>query len=686
MPVAGTLIEGKYEILEKIKEGGMGTIYKVRHRLLDEVRVVKVMRPQIGADEELKRRFTQEAKTATRLKHPNIGAILDFALDSDGMAYIVMEFIDGVNLAELLRASGPPGVSMTLELAHQALLALGFLHRKNVVHRDVAPDNLMLTYDEDGRPQLKLIDLGIAKPLDNTINLTSTGVFLGKLKYSSPEQLGGLADGEALDARSDVYSLGVVLYELLTGRLPFPGDSPRELLAAHLFKEPIPFSVTDPNGRVPEPVRAMVLKAMDKERGRRFASAEEFDREILSLQQNLAPFYDPDATHRLLAKVRESKGLPKDTVTPSAQDRLDRHFLSQGTPTPHSRTDSSTPQVTDEWEETVASPLEGGAVPHRPPFPVAAVALAGAAAVIAILLFLSGKSTLVRRSDSRPEPAPPTPPAVAAALPATAVPEAPSPPVPTEAPPEEPTAIPATPPPSESRRSLAEEGRSRSHSARSAAERARAPELAAALYQSARKKERDGTRLAGDRQFDAAASAFDNAAALFRQAESWSRTAPARPPERVAALPPVREPTAAPPPVRPAAPAVPTADLEEPKPAPVRPAEPAARTRSEEDRIREAVALYVQAQNALDVGLYARVYPALSGERRRLVEEAFGNLKSQTLELDIRKVSLDGSRATVSGYERRIAVARVGGEQRDARERLIRLEKRGEGWVITELR
>jgi serine/threonine protein kinase len=119
VPVAGTLIEGKYEILEKIKEGGMGTIYKVRHRLLDEVRVVKVMRPQIGADEELKRRFTQEAKTATRLKHPNIGAILDFALDSDGMAYIVMEFIDGVNLTELLRASGAPGVPMTLELAHQ---------------------------------------------------------------------------------------------------------------------------------------------------------------------------------------------------------------------------------------------------------------------------------------------------------------------------------------------------------------------------------------------------------------------------------------------------------------------------------------------------------------------------------------------------------------------------------------
>lgn len=686
MPVAGTLIEGKYEILEKIKEGGMGTIYKVRHRLLDEVRVVKVMRPQIGADEELKRRFTQEAKTATRLKHPNIGAILDFALDSDGMAYIVMEFIDGVNLAELLRASGLPGVSMTLELGHQALLALGFLHRKNVVHRDVAPDNLMLTHDEEGRALLKLIDLGIAKPLDNTINLTSTGVFLGKLKYSSPEQLGGLAEGETLDARSDVYSLGVVLYELLTGRLPFPGDSPRELLAAHLFKDPIPFSVTDPNGRVVEPVRAMVLKAMDKERGRRFASAEEFDREILSLQQNLAPFYDPEATHRILAKVRESKGLAKDTVTPSAQDRLDRHFLAQGTPTPLSRTDSS---GTTEWEETVASPLEGGTVRQRRPFPIAAVVLAGAAVVIAALLFVSGKSTLVRRSESRPQPSPPTPPAVAAVLPPTEVPEAASAAaVPTEVLQEEPTPLPTAAPPTgapiEARRNLAEAARDRSRSARGAADRARAPELAAALYESARKKERDGSRLVGDQRFDAAAASFDNAAALFRQAESWSRTVPARPAERVAALPPVREPTAAPPPRAPAA--VSTAAEEEPKPAPALPAETGARVRSEEDHVRDAVALYVQAQNSLDVGLYARVYPSLSGERRRLVEEAFGNLKSQTLELDIRKVTLDGSRATVSGYERRIAVARVGGEQRDARERLIRLEKRGEGWVITELR
>jgi serine/threonine protein kinase len=692
VPVAGTLIEGKYEILEKIKEGGMGTIYKVRHRLLDEVRVVKVMRPQIGADEELKRRFTQEAKTATRLKHPNIGAILDFALDSDGMAYIVMEFIDGVNLTELLKASGSPGVPMTLELAHQALLALGFLHRKNVVHRDVAPDNLMLTYDEDGRPQLKLIDLGIAKPLDNTINLTSTGVFLGKLKYSSPEQLGALAEGESLDGRSDVYSLGVVMYELLTGKLPFPGESPRELLAAHLFKDPIPFSVTDPNNRVLEPVRQLVLKAMEKERGRRFASAEEFDREIISLQQNLAPFYDPDATHRILAKVRESKGLPKDSVTPSAQDRLDRHFLARGTPTPVSRTQTPA-EVTAEWEETVASPIGGTVQPvqRRRPFPAAALVLAGAAAIIvALLVFTSGKSSIRERAESGSAAALPTPGSAAAVLPAvTDAPaaELPSPVVPTEVPGEAPTA-PATVAPQDPGRNrlVADGARARSRSARGAAERVRAPEIAAALYESARKKEREGLKLSADERYEAAAASFDNATALFRQAESWSRTAPARPPERVAALPPVREPTAAPEPVRPAPIAIPTTAPEEPKPAPVKPADAGARVRSEEDRVREAVALYVQAQNSLDVGLYARTYPALSGERRRMVEQAFSNLKSQTLELDIRKVAVEGSHATVSGYERRLAVPRVGGEQRDARERVIRLEKRGDGWVITELR
>jgi serine/threonine protein kinase len=686
LPVAGTLIEGKYEILAKIKEGGMGTIYKVRHRLLDEVRVVKVMRPQIGADQELSRRFTQEAQTATRLKHPNICAILDFALDSDGIAYIVMEYIDGVNLSELLVASGPPGLPLTLEIAHQTLLALGYLHRKNVVHRDVAPDNLMLTHDEEDTPQIKLIDLGIAKPLDKTIGLTSTGIFLGKLKYSSPEQLGGLREGETLDPRSDLYSLGVVLYELLTGKLPFPGESSRELFAAHLFKEAVPFSVSDPGNRVPESVRAAVLKAIEKERDRRYATADEFDREIINLKYDLGLSQDRDTSQRILARVRESRDVAVNSVTPSAQNRLDRHFLAQGTPSPAAGPTTPPPQPTgalSEWEDTVATPLPA-TTPRRARLSFPALLLVGAGAVIAAVLAVrrgpSGSSEAGPVGSHEP---PPTAFPAPAALAPTAVAELPTvPPPPTAPAAEAPTPQTEEPPPevTDRLRRAAEDARMEARTARGAAERARGPEFAAALYDSARRKEKEGQRLLGSRRYESALASFEYAVALFRQAESWSRSARQRPAEKASA-PPTREPV--PEPARPVP--TPAVALAEPRPSPMKPTE-APKLRSEEEKVRDAIALYVQAQTSLDVGLYARVYPGLTGERRRMVESAFGNLKSQTLELDIQRVEITGTRAQVTGYERRQAVPRIGSEQRDARERVIHLEKRGDGWVITGLR
>ena len=280
----GTLLEGKYEILDKIREGGMGSIYRVRHRLLDEIRVVKVMKPGVVADADLRRRFVEEARTATRLKHPNICTIHDFAIDDSGMAYLVMEFIEGVNVSDLLKLHGRPALPLALEIAHQSLLALGFLHRKGIVHRDVAPDNIMLTRDEQGGPSVKLIDLGIAKVAEAPVEATATGVFLGKLKYASPEQYGSLPRGHRLDGRSDLYGLGVVLYELLTGVLPFEGSTVVELLKAHVFSPPRPFSQSDPEGRLPAELRGAVLKSLQKKREDRFANAEEFDREILAIR------------------------------------------------------------------------------------------------------------------------------------------------------------------------------------------------------------------------------------------------------------------------------------------------------------------------------------------------------------------------------------------------------------------
>ncbi|HEV7519168.1 MAG TPA: serine/threonine-protein kinase, partial [Thermoanaerobaculia bacterium] len=195
-------IEGKYEILSKLKEGGMGAIYKVRHRLLDEVRVVKLMRPQLLENADLQARFVREARFAIKLRHPNVAQIYDFTVDEeDGTAFIVMEFIDGLTLEEVLAAHGPPPLGLTLEIAQQSLRALGYLHGKGFIHRDISPDNLILTAGADGEPLVKLIDLGIAKAVEaGGQGLTQTGTFLGKVRYASPEQF-GTEDANRVDGR-----------------------------------------------------------------------------------------------------------------------------------------------------------------------------------------------------------------------------------------------------------------------------------------------------------------------------------------------------------------------------------------------------------------------------------------------------------------------------------------------------
>uniref|UniRef100_A0A7V1ZIF4 Serine/threonine protein kinase n=1 Tax=Thermoanaerobaculum aquaticum TaxID=1312852 RepID=A0A7V1ZIF4_9BACT len=169
-------VQEKYELLGKIKEGGMGAIYKVRHKLLGEERVVKIMRPQLEGDQEFAVRFVREAQTLIRVRHPNIAQLYDFFADEAGNAAMVMEYIPGIDLRELLRRHGPPSLGLAVEVAFQSLEAIGFLHRRNMVHRDISPDNLMLCRDADGKPLVKLIDLGIVKVLEaEATGLTSTG-------------------------------------------------------------------------------------------------------------------------------------------------------------------------------------------------------------------------------------------------------------------------------------------------------------------------------------------------------------------------------------------------------------------------------------------------------------------------------------------------------------------------------
>ncbi len=354
-------LEGKYEIIDRIKEGGMGAVYKVRHRLLDEIRVVKLIRPQLESDEAIKARFLREARTAVKMRHENIAQFYDFSIDKEGNAFIVMEFIEGVTLEDLLRAAGPPPPPLTLEVAEQSLRALGYLHRRSIVHRDISPDNLMLTQNEDGEPRVKLIDLGIAKALEGGSHLTTTGTFIGKVRYASPEQFRS-QEGAGVDARSDLYSFGIVLYELLTGRHPIPGDSLSAVIAGHLFREPLPFAQSDPQGRVPEVLRAIVLHSIRKAPEQRFQSAQE----MLDRLRQLEPSLPLDAAQ--VAEVLQACHLPR--VQPRAgkagttQERLNQQFAIGGTPTPSAAL-QSVPSMTPPGP--VAPPPDSETVKFTPP-------------------------------------------------------------------------------------------------------------------------------------------------------------------------------------------------------------------------------------------------------------------------------------------------------------------------------
>ncbi|MCC6132726.1 MAG: serine/threonine protein kinase [Acidobacteria bacterium] len=275
----GDLLAGRYRVIEKIREGGMGALYRAEDIQTARIVAVKMLRAELKSNAEAHRRFVREAAITRRLAHPNLVSVLDVVDDEVNPLLLVMEFLEGLNLQDELKEKGKLPVSEAAEITLQALNGLAYLHGKGIVHRDVSPENLMIGRDASGRLSVKLIDFGIARDWTEEAG-SSTALFVGKIRYSSPEQLGAVAKGTPLDGRSDLYSLGCVLYLMVTGEHPVVADTPMGYIMAHIQEGVRPFSDTDPDGLVPEPVRDVIARAVERDRERRLPSAAAFSEAI----------------------------------------------------------------------------------------------------------------------------------------------------------------------------------------------------------------------------------------------------------------------------------------------------------------------------------------------------------------------------------------------------------------------
>src|SRR5215210_7040389 len=262
-----TLFDGRYRIMRKLGSGGMANVYLAEDQELGRRVAIKILNDRHANDDQFVERFRREAKNAAGLSHPNIVSIYDRG-EAEGTYYIAMEYLDGRSLKELVVARGPLAIPDAIEATRQVLGALRFAHRKGVVHRDIKPHNVMA--DADGR--LKVTDFGIARA--GTSQMTEAGSIIGTAQYLSPEQ----AKGAPVDQTSDLYSLGVVLYELLTGVVPFSGDTPVEIAMKHLSATPEPPSAK--RAEVPRELDMVVMRALAKDPSDRYQSAEEMDADL----------------------------------------------------------------------------------------------------------------------------------------------------------------------------------------------------------------------------------------------------------------------------------------------------------------------------------------------------------------------------------------------------------------------
>ncbi len=309
---------GKYEITELIGQGGMATVYKGYQPDIDRFVAIKVLPPHPGHDPNFGDRFRLEARTIAQLQHPHILPMHDYGTDGD-ILYLVTPYLDGGSLKDLIDESGPMPLDQAESILRQIASALDYAHRRGVIHRDVKPDNVLL--DSEGNAMLA--DFGIVKILEGDTGLTATGGVLGTPAYMAPEQ----SQGEAITAQADIYSLGVIVYEMITGQQPYQADTPMQVMLKHIT-EPVP-RISEASESLPPAVEPVIMRVLAKDPKERYESAAEFAQQFLRAVNDNTQDYLPTAT---ASSTREAVANPTGKRTEIASDNF--QTVVDAAPTP----------------------------------------------------------------------------------------------------------------------------------------------------------------------------------------------------------------------------------------------------------------------------------------------------------------------------------------------------------------